>query len=60
MQITKKQIEKVFTEWDREYREDPEKFQSGADRIKDETPEESGKLYANWFIDLFNNHPWKK
>ncbi len=52
MQITKEQIEKAFTEWDRRYRNDPEKFQNEVEHLLTETPDTYGKACAPYFIEL--------
>ena len=42
----------AFTEWDRRYREDPEKFWSEATRLLKNTPESYGEACAPYFLKL--------
>lgn len=50
--ITQKEMEAAFTEWDRRYREDPEKFTSEAAHLLKETPETYGQAAAPYFLKL--------
>ena len=42
----------AFTEWDRRYREEPERFQAEAVRLLKETPESYGEACAPYLIAL--------
>jgi len=55
MQISKKQAAKAFEQWEREYREDPEKFMSDAARLRvAEAP--YGVQCAETFFDYIAKH----
>ena len=56
LQVTHKQIEEAFTEWDRVFREDPEEFQNVTYRLLYGTPETYGQECAPYFIKLLQNH----
>lgn len=50
---TTKAYEKAFTEWDRRYREDPERFDSDMMRItRGQTMMEYGEACASYFEEL--------
>lgn len=53
IEITQKELAKVFTEWERRYREDPEAFQSEAAKLLHETPETYGEACAPYFVFIF-------
>jgi hypothetical protein len=42
----------VFTEWERRYREEPERFQSEATKLLRETPETYGDACAPYFVKI--------
>jgi hypothetical protein len=44
----------AFTEWDRRYREEPERFESEARRLLHGTPETYGAKCAPYLIALLN------
>lgn len=46
------EVKKAFTEWDRRYREEPEKFQSEAEHLLKETPETYGDACAPYFMQI--------
>ncbi len=52
MRITKKKIEGVFTEWDRRYRKNPERFMTEVEHLLNETPCSYGKACALYFEKL--------
>jgi hypothetical protein len=52
MNATTEEIIQTFTEWDRRYREDPDKFQSEAAHLLKETPETYGEGAAPYFLKL--------
>jgi hypothetical protein len=47
-----KRIEQAFTEWDRRYRNDPEKFMSEVEHLLQNTPDSYGKACAAYFMLL--------
>ena len=47
---TEKQIEATFTEWERRYREEPDRFQSEATKLLRETPKSYGAACATYFL----------
>jgi hypothetical protein len=49
---TEKQIASAFTEWERRYREEPERFQSEATKLLKETPESYGAACAPYFLAI--------
>ena len=59
MNVTSKQIVDVFTEWDRQWRKEPEKFQSTAEHLLKETPKTYGESAARTFGRILaeNRHP---
>ncbi len=48
--FTEKDLAAAFTEWDRRYREEPERFQSEAEHLLKETPETYGAACAPYFL----------
>lgn len=47
------EIAEAFSEWDRRWREDPEKFMDHATRLlKGETPDTYGEFCAPYFIEI--------
>lgn len=46
------QFEAAFTEWDRRYREEPERFMSEAVHLLKETPETYGQAAAPYFMAI--------
>lgn len=50
--ISIKELEKIFTEWDRRYRNNPGEFQSIVDHLLKETPCSYGKACALYFEKL--------
>ena len=46
------EIQATFTEWDRRYREEPERFQSEAEHLLKETPETYGEACAPYFLEI--------
>ena len=45
---------KAFTEWERRYREEPERFMSEATKLLKETPETYGDACAPYFMKLLD------
>lgn len=52
IQFSEKALAAAFTEWDRRYREEPERFQSEAEHLLRETPETYGEACAPYLIAL--------
>lgn len=46
------QIAATFTEWERMYREEPEKFMSEAAKLLKHTPKDYGEVCAPYFLQL--------
>jgi len=46
------QIQATFTEWDRRYREDPEKFVNEATRLLKSTPKDYGESCLPYFKEI--------
>lgn len=51
---TEKDFAAAFTEWERRYREEPERFQSEAAKLLMETPETYGTAAAPYFLSILN------
>lgn len=51
-QFTESELAKAFTEWDRRFREEPERFQSEAVRLLKDTPESYGEACAPYLLAL--------
>lgn len=49
---TPQQINAAFTEWDRRYREEPERFTSEATHLLKETPETYGAAAGPYFLKI--------
>lgn len=54
MNATIDEIAATFTEWERMYREDPEKFMSEAAKLLKHTPKDYGEACAPYFMALLN------
>lgn len=52
--FTEKELAAAFTEWDRRYREEPDRFMSEASHLLKETPETYGAVCAPYLIALLN------
>jgi hypothetical protein len=48
------QFERAFTEWDRRYREEPERFEAEAVRLLKGTPETYGQAAAPYFAAIID------
>ena len=46
------EIQAAFTEWDRRYREEPERFESEVKRLLKGTPATYGEACAPYFVKL--------
>lgn len=42
----------IFTEWERRYREEPERFMSEAEKLLKETPQSYGEGCAPYFLQI--------
>ena len=54
IEVTREELAKVFTEWERRYREEPERFQSEAVKLLRETPETYGEACAPYFVFILD------
>lgn len=52
IQVSQQQLAAAFTEWDRRYREEPERFESECRRLLHGTPETYGDACAPYLISL--------
>lgn len=52
---TKKEITAVFTEWERRYREEPDRFWSEARKLLKETPKSYGDACAPYFLEIMED-----
>lgn len=52
--FTEGQLAEAFTEWDRRYREEPERFEREATRLLHGTPESYGEACAPYLLALLN------
>jgi hypothetical protein len=50
--MTIPQLASVFTEWERRYREEPERFMSEAEKLLKETPQSYGEGAAPYFVAI--------
>ncbi len=50
--VTQTELAAAFTEWDRRYREEPERFQAEAVRLLKETPETYGEACAPYLLAI--------
>lgn len=51
---------KAFTEWDRRYREEPERFMSEAAHLLKQTPETYGDAAAPYFYSILESIPFEE
>jgi hypothetical protein len=49
-EVTEATLAAAFTEWDRRYREEPERFMSEATRLLKQTPETYGEAAAPYLL----------
>jgi len=52
IKITEAQLSDAFTEWDRRYREEPDRFLSEASRLLKTTPNQYGQLCAPYLLKI--------
>jgi hypothetical protein len=50
--VTETQLATAFTEWERRYREEPDRFMSEASKLLKETPETYGQACAPYLIKI--------
>jgi hypothetical protein len=50
--ITSADLAAAFTEWDRRYREEPERFMSEVRRLLEQTPETYGEIAAPYLVSI--------
>ena len=50
IKMTQAELTEVFTEWERRYREEPERFQSEAAKLLKETPKTYGEACTPYFL----------
>ena len=54
VKATEAEIRDAFTEWDRRYREEPERFKSEAEHLLRDTPESYGAACAPYFLKILD------
>lgn len=52
IKATTDELVKTFTEWERRFREEPERFQSEAVKLLRETPESYGESCGPYFVKI--------
>ena len=52
--VSERELAEAFTEWDRRYREEPERFQSEAEHLLKETPESYGEACAPYLLHILD------
>lgn len=52
--FTETELAAAFTEWDRRYRDEPERFMNEARRLLTETPETYGEACAPYLLALLS------
>jgi len=52
--VTESDLAAAFTEWDRRYREEPERFEREAERLLRGTPETYGEACAPYLLALLD------
>lgn len=50
--VNEKELAAAFTEWDRRFREEPERFESESCRLLKGTPETYGDACAPYLLDI--------
>jgi hypothetical protein len=50
--VTTKELASIFTEWERRYREEPERFMSEGRKLLRETPATYGEACAPYFEQI--------
>jgi len=54
-QFTERELAAAFTEWDRRFREEPERFQAESVRLLRGTPESYGEACAPYLIAILED-----
>jgi hypothetical protein len=54
MTATMPEIQAAFTEWERRYREEPDRFMSEAQKLLKETPQTYGEACAPYFESILS------
>jgi len=54
LSVTETQFAAAFTEWDRRYREEPDRFVSEAHHLLKDTPETYGAACASYLLFILN------
>lgn len=52
IKVTQQELADAFTEWDRRYREEPERFSSEAEHLLKETPHQYGQMCAPYLMAI--------
>lgn len=52
MDLTEEDLASALTEWDRRYREEPDRFQSEAEHLLKDTPEGYGPEAAAYLVSI--------
>lgn len=52
LSVSMTEIQRAFTEWDRRFREEPERFDSEATHLLKGTPETYGEACAPYFLQI--------
>ncbi len=52
--VSMTEVQQAFTEWDRRYREEPERFESEAAHLLKGNPETYGEACAPYFMEIIN------
>lgn len=55
IKATLEELAAAFTEWDRRYREEPEKFMNDVQHLLIETPRTYGALCAPYFVSILED-----
>ena len=55
MNATMIELKATFTEWDRRWREEPERFQNEVDHLLRETPETYGDACGPYFVKILED-----
>lgn len=50
--VTQKQLATAFTEWERRYREEPDRFMSEGSKLLKETPKSYGEACAPYLLKI--------
>lgn len=53
--VTEAELAAAFTEWDRRFRQEPERFESESKRLLKSTPETYGAACAPYLLEILND-----